>query len=125
MSSLHWADYLILGVSMLLAVIIGMAAAWKRRKNTSMEDYFLGSRSMNPWAIGLSIFASMTSSGALLIMPVEIYLFGSIFAFSGVGQMITAAIVGIFYLPIFYRIKLTSAYKVTLVFITNFKRIGL
>ena len=112
MATLHWSDYLILSASILLTVVIGIIAAWKRRKDVSMEDYFLGNRSMNPWAVGLSLFASLVSGGTLLASPVEIYLFGAQFAFSVFGLLLSTVICGIFYLPIFYRLSLTSAYKV-------------
>lgn len=66
--SLHWIDYSV--VICYLAVIVGMGLYFSR-KQTSTDEYFAGGRSVPPWAIGLSLLATLISSVTFLAYPGE------------------------------------------------------
>ena len=55
------------------AYAIGMLAVGRYygRRNETAEDYHLGGRRMSPFAVGLSLFATLTSSLSYLAVPGE------------------------------------------------------
>ena len=66
--SLHWIDYgVVIGY---LGVIVGLGLYFSR-KQTSTDEYFAGGRSIPPWAIGLSLLATLISSVTFLAYPGE------------------------------------------------------
>ena len=54
---MHWIDYIIVAVSVFLAIGMGMFFA-HRQKDTS--TYFAGGGRIPAWAVGISIFATLT-----------------------------------------------------------------
>ncbi len=63
-----------------------------RRAATSTQAYAVGNRQVSPYAVGLSLAASMTSAATFVINPGLIYLYG----WSGVLGYAVAAPLGIF-----------------------------
>lgn len=67
--------------------------SWRsQRAAKSMESFSVGSRQASPYAVGLSLAASMTSAATFVINPGLIYLYG----WSGVLGYAVAAPLGIF-----------------------------
>jgi solute:Na+ symporter, SSS family len=56
----HWIDFSIFGLYMLVVLGIGL---FYFRRNTDLEDYYLGSRSMKASHVGLSIVATDVGGG--------------------------------------------------------------
>ena len=65
MRALDWIVVALYAVAMLW---IGRYYA---RHNKTAEDYLLGGRRMNPFAVGLSLFATLTSALSYLAVPGE------------------------------------------------------
>ncbi|MGH8018349.1 MAG: sodium:solute symporter family transporter [Opitutaceae bacterium] len=63
LSSLDW-----IVVLSYFALIIGLGMRFGRRQASS-EGYFLGTRKLPGWAVGLSMFATIISSWAFLALP--------------------------------------------------------
>lgn len=64
--TLHWIDWII------IAVYIGLIAYLGKRfaeKGKSTDGYFVGSRSIPAWAIGMSVLATLISSVTFLAYP--------------------------------------------------------
>ena len=61
-------DYVVIGLYALGMLAIGRYYA---RQVTSADDYLLGGRAMNPLMIGLSLFATLTSTLSYLALPGE------------------------------------------------------
>ena len=117
MASFHWIDYVVWAVCLGVSLITGIVTAWRKRHGQTMEDYVLGGRTMLPGVVMLSLLATQVSSSALILAPVEVYLFGTIFVMVFFGQLICIIITTFLYLPIYHRLKLTSAYEVGITFI--------
>ena len=112
MAYFHWADYTVLGLGLALSLFIGIILFWKKRRDDSMDEYILGSRSMHPAAIAVSLFATTVSGNVLILAPAEVYMFGSIAIFVFLGQLLSAFVTVFFYAPVYHRMKITSAYQV-------------
>lgn len=81
------------------------------RQQTTTKEYFLGSGQMNPFLIGVSLFATLLSTISYLSMPGEVLG-------KGPGQMATLlayplvfVIIGYGILPIYMKYRVTSAYE--------------
>ncbi|MGF7138735.1 sodium:solute symporter family protein [Roseimarinus sediminis] len=57
---MHLIDYLIFGVYLVLMLWFGF---YFMRRNKTVDDYFVGSRNMNHWHIGLSVVATDVGGG--------------------------------------------------------------
>src|SRR5690606_21632149 len=81
-------------------------------KNKTEEDYLLGGRSMNPSAVGISLFATLLSTLSYLSYPAEMIkhgplIFAGIFAFPFIYY-----VAGWWLIPRIMQIRVTSAYEI-------------
>jgi SSS family solute:Na+ symporter len=102
-------DYAVVGVYILVLAYMGWHFA-RRQKNTA--EYFLASRSVPWFALGLSIMATLMSSITYLSEPGEVWLSGLT---TIVGKVFAVAvetvIVLLFIIPLLMRFRFTSAYE--------------
>lgn len=107
-SNLHWIDYLIMLLTLVVSVGIGIYFS-KKQKNT--DNYFKAEGSIPSWAIGMSILATLISSVTFLAYPGEGYSSNWIRLVQGLMVPITLlAIVG-FVVPLFRQVIKLSAYE--------------
>lgn len=88
---------------------IGLGLYYSRRQK-STEEYFVGSGSMNPILVGVSLFATLLSTISYLSMPGEALGKGPVFMMSLLMLPVVFAIVGFYILPLYMKQKVTSAY---------------
>lgn len=81
------------------------------RKQESTQEYFVGSGSMNPILVGVSLFATLLSTISYLSMPGETLGKGPVFMMSLLMLPLVFAIVGFYILPLYMKQKVTSAYE--------------
>ena len=99
------------GVVVLYFLAVAGMAAYFIRKEKSTESYFRGGGRI-PWYVaGMSIFATMLSSITFLALPTQYYLCDWCYLPIVIGAPLTVPIVVAFYLPLFRRLHLTSAYE--------------
>ncbi len=105
MSSIDW---IILITTLLTIVLYG---AWKTRKNKNLEGYLKGNNSENWATIGLSIMATQASAITFLSTPGQAYESGMGFVQFYFGLPIAMIIISVFILPIYYKLKVFTAYQ--------------
>lgn len=103
-----WIDWLVL--IMTLATIVGYGT-WKTRKNKNLEGYLKGNNSENWATIGLSIMATQASAITFLSTPGQAYESGMGFVQFYFGLPIAMIIISAFFLPIYYKLKVYTAYQ--------------
>ena len=90
---MHFIDFSIIIIYLLTMLLIGF---WFHRKNTNTEDYFVGSRKMTKWHLGLSVVATDVGGGfsiGLGGLGFVMGISGSWILFTGlVGAWLTAVI---------------------------------
>lgn len=101
-------DWIILGGTLLFIVLYG---AWKTRKNNNLEGYLKGNNSENWATIGLSIMATQASAITFLSTPGQAYESGMGFVQFYFGLPLAMIIISIFILPIYYKLKVYTAYQ--------------
>uniref|UniRef100_A0A8C4T206 Solute carrier family 5 member 5 n=1 Tax=Erpetoichthys calabaricus TaxID=27687 RepID=A0A8C4T206_ERPCA len=122
--SFSWTDYVVFAAMLLISMSIGMLQAFRSRtvRDKDTEDFFTGSRRMTALPVGLSLSASFMSAVQVLGVPTEAYRYGMKFFYMCLGQTINSALTAYFFLPVFYRLRITSTNQVT---ITEYVRDGL
>lgn len=103
-------DILVLSSLLIAAIGIGF---WSGRRNTDVESYLLGGRSLPWWAILGSIVATETSTATVLSIPGVGYgPVGMRWLQIALGYILGRAIVVHVFLPLYFQGKLFTAYQV-------------
>lgn len=105
MSALDW---LVLIVTLGTIVVYGI---WKSRHVKSSEGYLAGHRDLPWWTIGLSIMATQASAITFLSTPGQGYSDGMQFIQFYFGMPLAMIFLVIFILPVYYKLKVTTAYE--------------
>ncbi len=102
-----------LNLAVIIAFFVGMAALgfYFMRRNNSSDDYFRGGGRLPWWAVSMSIFATMVSSITFISIPAMSYLSDCRYFIIMIGIIALTPVVTHFYLPLFRRMNLTSAYE--------------
>ena len=86
------------------AIAIAGIAFWSRSRARSMESFSVGTRTVSPYFVGLSLAANMTSAATFVINPGLMYLYG----WSGVLGYAVATPLGIYLALIVFSKKFRS-----------------
>jgi len=105
MSSL---DLLVLFGTLLFIVLYG---AWKTRGSKDLNAYLLGENKMKWGTIGLSVMATQASAITFLSTPGYAYENGLDFIQNYFGLPIALIVVSAVFIPIYYRLKVYTAYE--------------
>ncbi|MBI3821380.1 MAG: hypothetical protein HY289_01725 [Planctomycetes bacterium] len=102
-------DWTICGGAVVLMVAQGW---WATGVQQTKEDYFVGGRQMNWLAVGLSMFAATFSPLSFVGLPREAaydnyHLYLAILFI----PLVVAPLVGWLFVPLYHRLRLTSAYE--------------
>jgi SSS family solute:Na+ symporter len=101
-------DYAVIGLYALALLAVGRYYA--RRVRTA-DDYLLGGRSMSPLMIGLSLFATLTSTLTYLALPGEMIKNGPVVFAEILSFPFALVIVGWVLIPRIMRQRVTSGYE--------------
>ena len=105
---MSYLDWTVLVTTLSFIVLYGF---WKTRNVNSTESYILGDRALKWHTIGLSIMATQASAITFLSTPGQGFDDGMRFAQFYFGLPIAMIILCVFVLPIFYRLKVYTAYE--------------
>lgn len=105
-------DYGVFAIMLLVSTGIGLWVGLARGGQRSAEDFFTGGRRLSALPVGLSLAASFMSAVQVLGVPSEAYRYGLKFLWMCLGQLLNSLLTAAFYLPVFYRLGLTSTYQV-------------
>ena len=93
-----------------LAAMLGVGLAFARRQKTT-EDFFLAGRKMHWLAVGMSMYASLTSAITFMALPGTAYRDNiSFIVVSFASVLVAPALVTLFY-PVFHRLRVTTSYE--------------
>lgn len=106
-----WVDYLIFAILLVISTGIGLYYALSGGRQKTTQEFLLADRSMGFVPVALSLLATFQSAVAILGVPAEIYTYGTQYWFLGVGYIFGLLIPAHVFLPLFYRLKVTSAYE--------------
>lgn len=105
---MSWIDWGVLIGTLLIIVVYG---AWKTRKNKDLQGYLRGNNEQGWATIGLSIMATQASAITFLSTPGQAYESGMGFVQFYFGLPIAMIIISAFILPLYYKLKVYTAYQ--------------
>ncbi len=107
-TNLRWIDLLI--VIAYMGVLAGVGIRFSRRQ-TSTEAYFIAKRSIPPWAMGMSLLATLVSSIAFVAYPGSAYANDWSLLVPGFMVVAVLALVGTVIIPFYREAVGMSAYE--------------
>ena len=107
---MHLLDWAVLVGTLGFIVLYGV---WKSRKDevSDPDDFLAGKRDLPWWTIGLSIMATQASAITFLSTPGQAYTDGMQFIQFYFGMPIAMLFLAFFVLPIYYKLRVTTAYE--------------
>ncbi|KAM6236026.1 sodium/iodide cotransporter [Porphyrio hochstetteri] len=104
-------DYGVFGLMLLVSTGIGLFHGLAKGGQKTSEEFFTGGRRMSALPVGLSLSASFMSAVQVLGVPAESYRYGAKFLWMCLGQLLNTLLTAQLFLPVFYRLGLTSTYE--------------
>lgn len=102
------ADWIVLVLTLLGIIAYGL---YKSRTSRNLDGYFLSNRSL-PWGLVLlSIMGTQASAITFLSAPGQAYTDGMRFVQYYFGIPLAMVVISIFFVPIFHRLKVYTAYE--------------
>lgn len=101
-------DWIVLSVTLLFIVIYG---SWKTHGSKNVEEYILANKETPWWMVGLSVMATQASAITFLSTPGQAYHDGMGFVQFYFGLPIAMVVICITFIPIYYRLKVFTAYE--------------
>lgn len=101
-------DWLVMLGTLLFIVLYG---TWKTKGNKNIEGYLRGDNTSKWWTIGLSVMATQASAITFLSTPGQAYDDGMGFVQFYFGLPLAMVIIAVFFIPLFYRLKVYTAYE--------------
>ncbi|KAL0967479.1 hypothetical protein UPYG_G00252780 [Umbra pygmaea] len=104
-------DYVIFALLLVASTCIGLFYALSGGRQRTTQEFLLADRSMSCLPVSLSLLATFQSAVAILGAPSEIYTYGTQYWFLGVSYFLGLLIPAHIFIPVFYRLRLSSAYE--------------
>lgn len=105
---MHWLDWAIVAFYLVYITYDGIRLT---KKSDELEGYFLASRSLPWWAVGLSVMATQMSAITLVSTTGQAYADGMRFVQFYFGLPLAMVILCVTVVPFFYRAKVYTAYE--------------
>ncbi|XP_060947200.1 sodium-dependent multivitamin transporter-like [Limanda limanda] len=104
-------DYVIFALLLVASAGIGLFYAFSGGRQRTTQEFLMADRSMSCLPVSLSLLATFQSAVAILGAPSEVYTFGTQYWFLGCSYFLGLLIPAHIFIPIFYRLRLSSAYE--------------
>ncbi|XP_062857283.1 solute carrier family 5 member 6a [Trichomycterus rosablanca] len=105
------ADYAIFVLLLVASAGIGLFYAFSGGRQSTTREFLLADRSMSCLPVSLSLLATFQSAVAILGAPAEVYAHGTQYWFLGCSYFLGLLIPAHVFIPVFYRLRLSSAYQ--------------
>lgn len=104
-------DYTFFVLLLLLSVFIGLYyGCFAKRKQNTTEQYMLGGKKMNVFAVSASLVASHVSGITLLGVPSDIYFYGTQYWMIVIPVVCVAVALLYIYLPVYHDMQVSSSF---------------
>lgn len=105
---MSWIDWIVLCGTLLFIFIYGML---KSRKQSNLDEFILGDRTSPWWKVGLAVMATQASAITFISTTGQGFSDGLRFVQFYFGLPIAMFVICIVFIPVFYRLKVYTAYE--------------
>jgi len=113
-------DYIAFAIILAIASVIGLYYGCTGKKQNSTTEFLMAGRSMSVLPVALSLLASFMSAILLLGTPAEIVIYGTQYWMICISYCIVIPLAAYIFIPVFYRLQVTSVFEVTKLYILTF-----
>jgi len=113
--SFHIVDYAIFLLVILVSLSIGLYHAFTGGKQRTTTEFLLANRQLNTLPVTMSILVSFVSGIMVLGIPAEMYTRGTQLFMRTIGYCLACVLSSLLFVPLFFNLKVTSAYEVRVV----------
>ncbi|MFN3821014.1 MAG: sodium:solute symporter [bacterium] len=92
------------------ALLLIFSGALFARRRRSSEEYFRGGGRVAWWAAGISLLATALSAATFIGGPQQSYQGDLSYLISNLGSILAILVVALFFIPVYYRYKLSTVY---------------
>ena len=115
----HIADYIVFALFLITSLVIGLYHAFHcftgKGGLRTVNEFLVADRRLSTIPVAISMFVSLVSGVLVLGHPAEVYTRGVQFLIRSVGHVIAGLIAAAVFVPLFFRLRLTSAFEVSAV----------
>ncbi|XP_049319873.1 solute carrier family 5 member 6 isoform X2 [Astyanax mexicanus] len=104
-------DFVLFALLLVASMAIGVYYALSGGRQRTTQEFLLADRSMKCLPLSLSLMATFQSAVAIVGTPAEVYTNGTQYWFIGCSYILGLLIPAHIFIPVFYRLNLTSAYQ--------------
>ncbi|XDV42756.1 hypothetical protein PO909_011369 [Leuciscus waleckii] len=104
-------DYVIFALLLVASMSIGLHYAFTGGRQSTTREFLFADRSMKCLPLSLSLMATFQSAVAVIGTPAEVYTNGTQYWFIGCSYILGLLIPAHIFIPVFYRLHLTSVYQ--------------
>ncbi|XP_070578316.1 putative sodium-dependent multivitamin transporter [Ptychodera flava] len=108
---MNFIDYTIFLLVILFIIFHGIYHAFRRGRQKTVANYFLGDRALKPIPLSVSIFVSCTSAIAILGYPGETYEYGMGFAAFFLSLFWVYPVASCLFSTVYRGLRITSVYE--------------
>ena len=115
---MHYIDYIVFGLILLISASIGPIHMFMKRKKTKEEEeeesadsYFRPKKGLGFVPATASLFASFYSANSITSVPLELYTGGASYFMASFGQFFGLIIGALLLVPMFYKLQLMSSFQ--------------
>ncbi|XP_018372823.1 PREDICTED: putative sodium-dependent multivitamin transporter isoform X2 [Trachymyrmex cornetzi] len=94
-----------------ISIGIGIYYRFSGKRQTSVEEYFVASRSISVIPASIAMVATFMGGSGLLGLSAETYIYGTQIAAIILAFLVATPIICYGFLPVFYKLQATSAYE--------------
>ncbi len=105
---MNTVDWIVMFGTLLFIALYGV---YKTRRTKNVESYIKGDNENKWWEICLSVMATQASAITFLSTPGQAYEDGMRFLQFYLGLPLAMILISVFFIPIFYRLKVYTAYE--------------
>ncbi|KAI4497491.1 hypothetical protein M0802_007502 [Mischocyttarus mexicanus] len=109
--TLGWVDYMVIFLMLCISIGIGIYYRFSGGRQKTVEEYFNASQSMSVIPVSIALVVSFMSAITLLGVSAENYYYGTQFVVINLSYLIGTPIVCYGFLPVFFKLRATSAYE--------------
>ena len=108
------ADYVVFAIVLLFSSAIGIYYAVCGGKQQTAEEYLMADHSMGFFPVAMSLIASLFTGIYIQGVTSDVYFRGTMFWWNVLPQAFTCWVAARCFLPIYFRLKITSIYEVNI-----------
>uniref|UniRef100_A0A915J7H4 Sodium-dependent multivitamin transporter n=1 Tax=Romanomermis culicivorax TaxID=13658 RepID=A0A915J7H4_ROMCU len=104
-------DYVVFSITLLASTAVGFYYAFRGDRQRTNREFLMADRNMSVFPVSMSLLASFLSAITMLGTASELYFYGTMYWMVALSYVVAIAVTSVVFIPIFYDMKLTSAYE--------------